>query len=178
MAESAYELNVKKYDTAWSIMHEWWQHLKDDSGNRAMLRRARNPDDVAIQYEYLNLFNKLAVSDIPEPVKKGLSYRLPLIAGILSHVKVDDESQPVAYVLGSTVSRGSARPLLSDLRFRRLMRTEEDGELFIMMIRIVKMMSGKANVKDLSESIFFWNESTRKRWASQYYLQKNIYTKI
>jgi CRISPR system Cascade subunit CasB len=71
--------------------------------------------------------------------------------------------------------KGSDQARVSDLRFRRILRLEEGDELYTTMIRVVRMLDDTVNVADLASSIFFWNEKTRKRWASQYYLQRNIF---
>ncbi len=178
---------------------EWWQSLqagkpkdawkqkeqnspdkgsldfKSGAGDRANLRRARNPDMVAVQQSYLNLYRIIMQEDISDYVKRKLCDRLPLVAGVLSHV-VENSSDSVAVAMGSNPKTGSDRPRVSDLRFRRLMRTKDEESLYIMMIRMVRMMDGRVNVKNLAESLFFWDDMTRKRWASQYYLRKDIYS--
>lgn len=164
------------YGKVWDVIFEWWEKIQkpEKAGLRAELRRARNPDAVAMKREYLFLYKDIVKADIPEPIKVKLRDRLPLIVGILSHVKKYNDLA-VAATMSSNSKPGSDRPLVSDLRFRRLMKTEDEESLYISMIRMVRMMDGKVNVKDLSESLFFWNDMTRKKWASQYYLHKDIY---
>ena len=161
-----------------SLIREWWSSLQESNqaGTRAALRRARTPNEISVQYEYFNLFRKLTDSKLPDFIKKRLSYRLPLVAGILSHIREDEPSRPAAARMGSSDKPGGDRPLVSDLRFRRLLRTEDDNELFLMMIRMIRMLGDRVNVKDTAMSVFFWNEQTRKKWASLYYLKRDIYS--
>lgn len=195
MQESGLNVVKSNNDIVWQKIYEWWKsfqpeknkekvaqdsadkEFRNTSGDRANLRRARNPDMVAMQCSYLNLYHAIAKEDISDYVKKRLGDRLPLVAGILSHVK-ENQEESVAIVMGKSPRQnpdGSA--LVSDLRFRRLMKTyDDDDSLYIMMIRMVRMMECKVNVKDMAESLFFWNDMTRKRWASRYYLHKDIYS--
>ena len=162
-------------DDPWEIVYSWWVKICDSSGDKASLKRARTPDIVALQKSYLNLYREMYSGNTGGRVKANLARRLPLVAGVLSHVR-DNRNEPVALVMGGSSRQGADSPLVSDLRFRRLMRTEDDDSLFIMMIRMVRMMDNRANVKDLAESLFFWNDTTRKKWTSRYYLHKDIYS--
>lgn len=153
----------------------WWAVLKSphSSGNRAMLRRSKSPNEVVMQSAYYALLESVLELEGIDTLRKTVPYRLPLIAGLLAHVK-EDSKCPVAKAMGMK-GKGSDRPAISDLRFRRILRTEDGAELYITMIRVIKMLDYKVDVRDLITSLFFWNEQTRKRWASQYYLQKDIY---
>lgn len=154
----------------------WWAGLQTprSSGDRARIRRSRSPDEVAMQSIYYELLESVLDINGGDILSKMVPYRLPLIAGLLAHVKENDSKCPIAKAMGMK-KQGSDRSVISDLRFRRILRTEDRGELYITMIRIIKMLDGKVDVRDLTTSLFFWNEQTRKRWASQYYLQKDIY---
>jgi len=166
--------SVSNHDL-FDIIYDWWLKTSKSSGDRANLRRARTPDMVAIQSSYLGLYREIVSCGISDKFKWRLNQRLPLIAGVLSHVK-ENRNESVAFVMGSSTKSGSENPVVSDLRFRRLMKTDDDS-LYIMIIRMIRMMDGKVNVKNLSESLFFWDDMTRKKWASQYYLHKDIYLK-
>ena len=154
----------------------WWATVKSphSSGDRAMLRRSRSPDEVALQAAYYTLLESVLELDDTDMIRKLAPYRLPLIAGVLAHVKEDNSKCPIAKAMGMK-KKGSDRPVISDLRFSRILRTEDSAELYITMIRVIKMLDYKVDVRDVITSLFFWNEQTRKRWASQYYLQKDMY---
>jgi len=154
----------------------WWTVLQNSSssGERAMLRRSKSPDEVALQSAYYKLLESLLELEGVDTFSKMIPSRLPIIVGLIAHIKEDDSRCPIAKAMGMK-HQGSDRPAVSDLRFLRVLRTEDSVELYIMMIRIIKMLGNTANVRDVIMSLFFWNEQTRKRWASQYYLQKDIY---
>jgi CRISPR system Cascade subunit CasB len=109
-----------------------------------------------------------------EPLKRRISSHMPSVVGLLAHVKTDDQNRSFAEAMG-TKKQGSDQPIVSDLRFRRILRVEDQDELYTTMIRVIRMLDGNVNVTDLATSVFFWNEQTRKRWASLYYLKRNIY---
>lgn len=159
------------YAVVWLEIKEWWGKL--NPGQRAILRRARNSDQVAFEQTYFTLLNKLRSLENPVAITRSLSWNLPIVAGVLAHVRIDidDSHQSVPKSM-----RGSgSNAVVSDLRFRRLLRVEDQTELYNMMIRMIHMLGNKANVVNLAESLFFWNDQTRKRWASEYYLSYDQY---
>lgn len=155
---------------------KWWSMIQGPrlNGERAMLKRCKSPDEVALQSIYYTLLESVLELEEVEMFRGVITTRLPLIVGVLVHVEQDTPGCPVAKAMGMK-KQGSDRPVLSDLRFRRILRTEDSSELYISMIRIIKMLGNKADVKDLIQSLYFWNDQTRKGWASQYYLQKDMY---
>lgn len=58
---------------------------------------------------------------------------------------------------------------LSGLRFRRLVQIEEREVLFRKLIRTLHLLGGRANVVDLAEAVFFWNDDRRRGWSLAYY---------
>lgn len=158
------------------IIMNWWETLQEPAnrGVRAELRRARSADDVALQGPYYALLAKIVAIEDLGMLKNSIPYRLPSVIGVLAHVKANNPDVKVAQAMGAK-KKGSDQARVSDLRFRRILRLEEGDELYTTMIRVVRMLDDTVNVADLASSIFFWNEKTRKRWASQYYLQRNIF---
>lgn len=158
------------------IIMNWWEKLQEPAnrGVRAELRRARSADDVALQGPYYALLAKIVAMEDLGMLKNSIPYRLPSVIGVLAHVKANNPDVKVAQAMGAK-KKGSDQARVSDLRFRRILRLEEGDELYTTMIRVVRMLDDTVNVADLASSIFFWNEKTRKRWASQYYLQRNIF---
>jgi CRISPR system Cascade subunit CasB len=158
------------------IIMNWWEKLQEPAnrGVRAELRRARSADDVALQGPYYALLAKIVAIEDLGMLKNSIPYRLPSVIGVLAHVKANNPDVKVAQAMGAK-KKGSDQARVSDLRFRRILRLEEGDELYTTMIRVVRMLDDTVNVADLASSIFFWNEKTRKRWASQYYLQRNIF---
>ncbi|VGO07097.1 CRISPR-associated protein, Cse2 family [plant metagenome] len=104
-----------------------------------------------------------------------------LVAGVLAHVREDlgnKASLPAA--LGST--KESERPLLSQMRFQRLLRTRNVDDFYRQLVRAVKLADNKADVAVLANDILAWhceqhqalpdpNHRLHSRWARDYYLQ-------
>lgn len=147
-----------------SAVLEWWRALQESPGDRANLRRARNADEVAMQRAYYDLYQKVR-SRAPHG---GFARRLPYLAGLLAHVQ-NDSATPLARAMG-----GSDKPLVSDLRFRRFLKNEALDELYIPMIRIIQMLGRSANIRDLTRSILYWSDRTRRDWAALYYTKEPI----
>lgn len=70
---------------------------------------------------------------------------------------------------GSTLARrlGGADPVLSHLRFQRLMRAEGD-ELTALMRRAIRMADRRCNVAALVNDLLHW-EAARPRWCFHYF---------
>lgn len=166
----------KSIDDLSESIHKWWESLKNTSGDRAILRRAHNPDMAATTRPFFNLFKITDEVELPKTITNRIVAYLPLIAGTLCYVEHDDPGTPVAHSMSMSSKTGSDRPRVSELRFQRLMRTDEQDELYLSLIRMVRLLGKKVNVKDLAESILFWNERTKKRWASLYYNKRDIFS--
>lgn len=158
------------------IIIVWWENLQKPvkRGDKAELRRARNADDVAMLGTYYAVLAEIMKIENLGALKNLILYRLPAVIGLLSHVKSNNTGASVSDAM-RTKKKGSDQALVSDLRFRRILRLEHGDELYTTMIRVIRMLEGSVNVKDFATSIFFWNERTRKKWASNYYLKRDIY---
>ncbi len=60
------------------------------------------------------------------------------------------------------------RPVVSELRFRRLLRMPR-AELYRPMIRILALLDHQANLYELAESMFWWGPNIQKQWAFAYF---------
>lgn len=141
----------------------WWSSLEKDRGDRARLCRCSDLIEVVFVPAYHRLFNRLRTL---ASVDEG---RLPAVVGLLAHVRNDlrDHSFATQMALPKTQG-GNAR--VSGLRFRRLLRCRDQGELFPSLIRAVRLLDRKANICDLAQGIYLWNDDTRKNWAYEYYV--------
>jgi CRISPR system Cascade subunit CasB len=137
---------------------QWWQTLEKNPGGRAMLRRSKNPNQVAMLPIYYTLLCDIRRVD---PDFK-IPFALPLVAGVLSHVKKDGNFSDKSMAAAMTEK-------VKDLRFRKLLRTEDQDDLFQIMLRLVHLMDDRANVYDLIRSLLNWREWTRRKWAEDYY---------
>ena len=154
--------------------YEWWRALvPDEVGTRASkghqraalarLRRAQDSIDVMMEPEALRLIKRL-------PGRQPA--RVTTVAGVLAFVTKDDASHIIRSV-GRTDFENDKSALLSENRFRRLLQLRAD-ELLDPMRRLVRLNKGRANVRDLAESILFWDECVKQRWIFEYYGVENV----
>ncbi len=142
----------------------WWRSLDASRGYRAELRRCRSALNVAFTPAYHRLRRAMAKFG---PIKEE---DLAIVAGVLSHVKsYSPGSFPVQMASSGSVDRNKAR--VSGLRFRRLLKIDRDDpdKLYGSMIRIVHLLEDDVDIPSLANSIYWWNERTKKEWAFAYY---------
>jgi len=137
-------------------------------GERAELRRCNELIAVVLTPAYQRLYYALAAIDVPKP--RNHEERLATVAGVLAGVTHTSATggAPFAQTLAQPRSPGGP-PRLSELRFRRLLRIREHGELYPMLVRLLRLLEGSADPLKLARGIYGWNDTMRKRWAYDYY---------
>jgi CRISPR system Cascade subunit CasB len=80
---------------------------------------------------------------------------------------MDITENTLAEQMATGKTDGSAR--VSGLRFRRLLKVKEADGLFSALGRVVALLGGAVNLQSLANSVYFWNDRTRKQWAFEYY---------
>jgi len=154
-------LRFEKDSLEYRTLIEWWRGLDKNRGERAVLRRSRAFSEIVFSPAYHRLRSALLHHGTVDD--DGLA----LLAGLAVHVKVQSEGSSIAEQMATGKPDGSAR--VSGLRFRRLLKVKERAELFGAMIRIIALLGGTTNIQSLAQSMYFWNDRTRKRWAYEYY---------
>lgn len=154
-------LGFKKDSQETHELITWWDALDKDRGERAQLRRCHTFAEVAFSPAYHRLRQVLD--------RHGrVDYdSLALVVGLCVRVKILADSGSIAEQMATGKANGSAR--VGGLRFRRLLKVKEKEELFGAMSRVIALLGGSANIQSLAQSVYFWNESTRKAWAFEYY---------
>jgi CRISPR system Cascade subunit CasB len=149
---------LAKESPATDILIRWWQGLENDKGTRAELRRCDRPEAVMLHPAYARLYGQLATHLAGQ---WNWEWRLGAVVGLLAHVR---------HTSNTTLARqmGGSDPDVSELRFRRLLQCKPE-ELYPRMIRILRMLGNSANLSDLINSVFYWNDRIRKRWALDYF---------
>ncbi len=151
----------------------WWLKLKEDTASRAELRQCNSVEEVIMTPAYQRLCIQLQ-GQFKET--KYWQERIAIIAGLASHLKYEHASQ-VLEASSQQVEKiaeqlaedeGGGRPKVSELRFRRLIQ-RNGNELYTPMLRILRMLKGKANLYGLAESVFYWGDNIKKRWAFSYF---------
>lgn len=144
-----------------SVVRRWWAMLDERRGDRAELRRARTPSAVAFLPAYHGFIRELRWAGIHLNRESAA-----VITGVIAHVQRDETARSFARQL-ATEHNGKAR--VSGLRFRRLLAIDDLAELQTSLVRVVRLLDRTASVGDLADSIRWWNDRTKKRWASDYY---------
>ncbi|MBK1634164.1 type I-E CRISPR-associated protein Cse2/CasB [Rhodovulum adriaticum] len=144
--------------TPGAIALGWWStHIgaRDSAAARALAARLRRAAPMAVLCEP-------AVQDLARALGIGPARAQDLVrlAGLLAEVREHD-SAPLARRLGG------AEPVLSHLRFQRLMRAEGD-ELTALMRRAIIMADRRCNVAALAGDLLHW-EAARPRWCFHYF---------
>jgi CRISPR system Cascade subunit CasB len=143
----------------------WWKSLgQEDRGGRAELRRCGTAAEVAFTAPYHRLLRRLG-----SRLGEGDARRVAALAAILAHV---DEEPPEATSLAARMGRPKREgqgPVVSDVRFRSLLRTDDPDELMREVIRVVRQLDRKAAVEPLFRDLMRWDEHTRIRWARDFY---------
>ena len=157
---SAY-LRFDTNSSEYQALADWWRQLDSDRGERAVLRRCRGLAEVAFTPTYHRL--RQAISRFGTVDDDGLA----LVAGLAARVKNDADDTRIAEQMATGKPDGSAR--VSGLRFRRLLKLRDQEELLSAMSRTIALLGGSVNLQSLAQSVYWWNDQTRKRWAFDYY---------
>lgn len=139
----------------------WWEQLRERTGDRAELRRAQTVTDVIL----LPAFQRACVRFAPffkHEREEGWQFRLAAVLGLLAHVRQHNPDQSLALQMAGNP------PVVSELRFRRLIQRDR-SDLYVSLIRMLRMLGNKANLHDLARSVYFWGETEKRRWAFDYF---------
>ena len=125
----------------------WHNHLQ--RGDRAELRRAHRPLELAVAHGFHDLRSALPEVDLQ---------RVGQIARVLSFVDSHQNSSfPKAL-----------KSVMSEARLRRLVESDRD-QLTQHLINAIKLLKGKANVVDVAEIIYWWGDRRAQQLAYDYF---------
>jgi CRISPR system Cascade subunit CasB len=149
------------------VLYAWWEGLKDSPGDRAELRRCSELAQVVLTPAYHRLRRELlALGTLSDTA-------LAVLAGVLAHLEQHDASSSIAAQMAEKKG-SSGTPKVSGLRFRRILKIRDYRDLYIAMVRVVRMLRSPsrttANLYSLADSIYRWNnDAVRQDWARDYY---------
>ena len=148
-----------------SSLWRWWKSLSDeDRAGRAELRRCATVAEVAFTAPYHRLLRWLG-----SRLKEGDARRVAAIAAVLAHVESEpDDGGSLAKRMGKPKGEGQAS-VVSDARFRHLVRNEDPDEMMRELVRVVRQLDREASIEALFRDLMTWDERTRMRWARDYY---------
>lgn len=164
MPELKREVLFSAGDDSIRAVRAWWGALERDRGGRAELRRARNGSEVVFSPTYHQLVRRFAGLDRPYSREK-----LAAVAVLVARIKIDTgegASFPAQVAAGRP---GGGGAVVSGLRFRRLLAAADLDDLVPLLVRSLSLLAGSANLVDLTRSVYWWNEATKRRWAYEYY---------
>lgn len=140
---------------------------------RARLRRCAEPLDAFAErgaHELLDATREARTADDAYmPREEEILALAPLLAWVEEH----DGARSLPAQLAQTRESGQDRPMLSELRFKRLL-SANGPELFTELRRALQLIGKRANVLSLAEAACDWNlehrgADLRRRWAYDYY---------
>ena len=158
-------------------LEKWWKWLDQNRGDRAQLRRANSPDDILLSPPFFHFLQQM-----PDKWSNGNDIPLSdaaMVAAVLAHVRSISDT-PFAKAL-ATHREGGSTPIMSELRFQQLQKSQYPDEFFRRLCRAIAMLKGKASITDLAESVLLWLREHRTsparkperrlavRWATDYY---------
>ncbi len=140
-------------------LKKWWNDLQGRKGDRAELCRAKTVEDVIL----LPVFQRACVRFSHYfQEENNWEYRLAAILGLLAHIR-----KPWNEALAMQMA-GKPKPVVSELRFRRLIQRDRE-ELYISMIRVLRLLGNKANLHDVANSVYDWGDKVKQDWAFDYF---------
>jgi len=146
-------------------LHQWWLGLEEDRASRAVLRRCATIDEVTLSDAYQRFYRYMLVCNAwPADAANWQNDRLAAIAGLLALVKTEDSQR---MPIKMSESSGD-RPLVSELRFRSLLKIETVDDLFESLRRTLPLIDHKADIYQLADDVYYWGDKVRKEWAYNY----------
>lgn len=155
-------------------IEKWFGDIQDNLGKRAQLRRCETLDEVYFCEGFHDLVSRLKANRMPEePGAEPPKFRqdqldsIALLAGTFAILRDWDHGKDS---MGKTFASPGGKALsLSPLRFRRLLTCTEPAELLSPLRRAVRLIKLQLPARSLTKSLLFWNDTTRKQWALDYY---------
>lgn len=187
------------------LVRDWWTELQPPDPERkqrtraslgradsARLRRAASIEELETEPAALRLVANL----LGEPWRNPAAQRcfesdsgpLLAVAGVLAAVKEDaKDGRSLAWRLGQAEAKANGgTPPMSELRFKRLLKSRSLDEFFTAARRAVALAKGKADVAVLADDILAWayehrmqgeqrpSQSLCFRWAQDYYQPRMV----
>lgn len=145
-------------------LKDWWAGLDNDRASRAVLRRCATLDEIVLSPAYQRFYRYMLTRGWPDNAADWQNDKLAAVAGLAAWVKIDTETN-LPYQMSET---NGERPLLSELRFRALLKLENTDDVFVGLRRALPLVGHKTSVIQLANDVYWWGDSIKKRWAYSY----------
>jgi len=151
------------------VLHHWWEGLDEDHASRAILRRCATLDEVSLSVAYQQFYRYMLSCGWPAEAVAWQNDRLAAIAGLLAHIKTEDTRR----LPSSMWDQKAEKPIVSELRFRDLLKIQDIDDLFVSLRRILPLLDCSANIFELAHDVYNWDNpnpslNIPKQWAYSY----------
>jgi CRISPR system Cascade subunit CasA len=151
------------------VLHHWWEGLDEDHASRAILRRCATLDEVSLSVAYQQFYRYMLSCGWPAEAVAWQNDRLAAIAGLLAHIKTEDTRR----LPSSMWDQKAEKPIVSELRFRDLLKIQDIDDLFVSLRRILPLLDCSANIFELAHDVYNWDNPSPslnipKQWAYSY----------
>lgn len=185
------------------VLESWWRWLDDNRGHRAKLRRADSADDIMMMDAFYTFLYSKHNSALPLSASWKDThnfYVAALVCGLLARVKKDSlstikkeamteeqdafkkESKQASFAERLAMpNSGGNSPIMSELRFQRLQKSESVDVFYLNMCRAIDLLKGDVPIHSMIDDVLLWyqefeyglDKEPRKRlairWASDYF---------
>lgn len=165
-------LSFRNDEEARSVLYRWYKSLQEhDRGGRAQLRRISKPEDAVFVPAFHRLLAGLeeAGFDVSKPWTRE---RLAAVAALAARVEEpgDPEQRKLSVAARfGTPGKKRTEPPVSRLRFSRLVAQETLANLYTPLARALPLVDNRVHLASLADSILYWNDDMRRRWAYDYF---------
>ncbi len=159
-------LTFRVDDQAVEKLLTWHASLEHDKGARALLRRAKEPEDVFFVPAFHRLSAQLRELGY-ESRSDSSELALASVAGLAALVR----NHRSGLSLGTQLARarsGQATPAMSAQRFQRLLEARDVDDLYRGLRRGLRLLDHTANLVSLADTAYGWPR-TRRQLAFDYY---------
>jgi CRISPR system Cascade subunit CasB len=150
----------------------WWARIADESASgqnkadRAVLKRCDSIEAVTRTAAYQRIYQAMRSQHEGEDWKPWQLDRLAMVVGLAAQVKRGGRT--LAFEMNKRAA-GSDRPVVSELRFRRLLESPDNDSLFVALRRVLPLVKDQLDLGHFACDLFTWSDSIKKRWAYDYY---------
>lgn len=153
-------------NNTFDTLHDWHEQLGDNKCKSAILRRCKSLSDIFFCPVYYDLCQYL---ELDEHALVEKADNIAVIAGVLAHIKPDAHLEKFYLARQMSVKEpGSDNEKISRNRFKRLLMVKDKNKLFRQLVRVTKQIP-LIDLNALAKDLYYWNEETKHKWASQYY---------
>ena len=155
------------------VLRHWHSALDEQRGMRAQLRRIDRPEDVLLSEAFAAF-----LAHLPESWRQERHLMASaLVASALAWVQNDEQTS----VFAKQLKGKEERPLMSEMRFKQLLKSRTPEEFYRRLLRAIRLLKGQVNVLSITADILQWYQEFTQgpernpvnrlavKWARDYY---------